>query len=659
MERKTKYRGSKYLKFLALLVIVIALLVISGWLLDIRILKSILPDYISMKFNTALCLGLMGIALYLSRFTANRFKWASISINAFVLISAVLSYIQLILHTNLGIDELFINDIEAVRLQQVHPGRMSPITSFSFSIMAVALIYERLYNKYLLVVQYAFHAVSLISFIAIIGYIFHAPDFYTLNFAISMAVHTAVSFLLLSIGASLIHPHLGITGIFSGKRVGNNMARSLFLQMFTATFIFTYIRYLTHKHNIVSVEFGIALLAISTILISIFIIWETTEKLNKKDDKKRLAEEQFRLVVESAPNALIMSDHTGTITLVNKQAEKIFGYSREEFVGQKIEIIVPESIKGYHHHNRDSYHAAPSVRYFGAGRDLHAKRKNGTEFPVEIGLNPIKSGKTTMVLASIIDITKRKEQEDIINKHVIELKLKNQEMEQFNYIASHDLQEPLRTLSNYMMLLQEDYPELMNEEIQVHLETMDSAVSRMSLLVKSLLDFGRLGRDKKLVTANCNEIVNNVVDDLGLLITNAEAFIKVDGELPVLNVYKTEFRQLLQNLINNAIKFKRQGIPLQINIGCNKNEKFYEFYIKDNGIGIDPKYSKRIFQIFQRLNKESEYEGHGIGLANCRKIAEMHGGSIWVESVPGLGSIFKFTILILDHETPVKLHYAS
>lgn len=658
MNIKFNYRKFKYIRALSIVIFSIAALVMVGWFLDIPVLKSIMPNYVSMKFNTALCFMLMSISLILE--SLKKQKLLTNIINIFVIVLCIVTYSQEVFNYNIGIDQLVITDRDAISDKSPFPGRMSPITAILFTTIASGFILRKYARKYVLAIQYAFHLVTLMSIIALIGYLYNAPEFYTLSFLTSMAAHTSFGFFLLSIGASLLLPKLGIAGIITGSNVGNALARRLFSQICIAILGFTYLRYLSHKYQVVDIEFGIALLTISFLIISLLIIWEATDKLNKKDEKKRLAEEHFRLVVESAPNALIMSDNTGTITLINKQAEIMFGYEREDFIGKKIELLVPNKFTPNHDKNRDSYHASPKAKYFGAGRDLYAVRSNGEEFPVEIGLNPIRTedGRTS-VLASIIDITERKKQEAIINKHVIELKLKNQEMEQFNYIASHDLQEPLRTVSNYIMLLNEDYEDHITDEIKMHLDTMDDAIKRMSLLVRSLLDFGRLGRDKKLVKSDCNEIVENVLKDLSNLISETNAKIKIEGLLPVTNIYETEFRQLFQNLINNAIKFRKPDISAEITVGCTKKSGYYEFYVTDNGIGIKEKHTNKIFQIFQRLNKNSEYEGHGIGLANCRKIAEMHGGKIWVESVPGEGSTFKFTILNLKDESTIKLHHAS
>ena len=357
-------------------------------------------------------------------------------------------------------------------------------------------------------------------------------------------------------------------------------------------------------------------------------------------DRKK-AEERFRLVVESAPNAMILINQEGVITLVNKQTEALFGYERSELIGKKLEVLIPERFAGHPTH-RDTFFKKPQTRSMGTGRDLFAKRKNGTEVQVEIGLNPIEAPEGQLVLASIIDITERKMQEITMKKQV-ELEIKNKELEQFAYVASHDLQEPLRTVSNYMQIFEEDYGGQLDENAMKYIRSVNNATRRMSLLVKALLDFARLGRDRRLVYVDCNKLINNVLSDLQTMIKNSNAVIIVDT-LPSLNLYEIEIGQLLQNLISNAIKFQKKDTTPEVLISSTLVNEKWRFSIKDNGIGISPTHFVRIFDIFQRLHAGSEYDGNGIGLANCKKIIELHQGEIWVESTLEKGTTFHFTI---------------
>lgn len=222
-----------------------------------------------------------------------------------------------------------------------------------------------------------------------------------------------------------------------------------------------------------------------------------------------------------------------------------------------------------------------------------------------------------------------------------QVKYKNNELEQFAYIASHDLQEPLRSLSGLIALLKKrggDHEG--NEQIMNHIHVSSE---RMRALVTGLLEYARIGMEKKMALVDCNKIVEDVKDDLQVLIRESNAEIIVH-ELPVMNAYPTEMKQLFQNLVTNAIKFRKTGIVPEIEIGVWGAADEQLFFVKDNGIGISPEFKDKIFVIFQRLHTRSEYEGTGIGLAYCRKIVELHNGKIWVESEEGKGSTFYFSI---------------
>lgn len=358
--------------------------------------------------------------------------------------------------------------------------------------------------------------------------------------------------------------------------------------------------------------------------------------------ERKRAEERFRLVVESAPNAMVLVNHTGLIALVNNQAEKLFGYNRNELIGSKLEMLIPARFRIQHPRHRDMFFQKPQTRAMGTGRDLFGLRKDGKEVQIEIGLNPIDTAEGIMVLASIIDITERKMQEKVL-KRQIELEAKNIELEQFAYIASHDLQSPLRTVSNYMKVFEEDYLPKLDERAHGYITRVNLAMERMSVLIKSLLDFSRLGKNAELKDIDCEKMISEVLSDIDLAVKTAAATVEV-GKMPYIKGYEVEIRQLFQNLISNAIKFKKKDISPLIKIEASETEDKWKFAVSDNGIGIAPAHYERIFQIFQKLQSANEYEGYGIGLANCKKIVELHKGEITVESELGKGTTFNFTL---------------
>jgi len=229
---------------------------------------------------------------------------------------------------------------------------------------------------------------------------------------------------------------------------------------------------------------------------------------------------------------------------------------------------------------------------------------------------------------------------DYANK---ELERKNKELEQFAYIASHDLQEPLRTTSSFVEIIQKQYRGQLDQRADKYFNYILEASDRMKLLIKNLLDYSRIGSKKELEQVDCNKTLHDVLADLGVAINNAKADIQ-HKPLPVINGYPTEIKQLFQNLIINAVKFQKKGVAPQIRISVEKIEDNWQFAFEDNGIGIEKEHSEKIFNIFQRLHTRAEYEGSGIGLSHCKKIVELHKGKIWVVSEPGEGSTFHFTI---------------
>ena len=230
-----------------------------------------------------------------------------------------------------------------------------------------------------------------------------------------------------------------------------------------------------------------------------------------------------------------------------------------------------------------------------------------------------------------------------VRQRTSELESKNKELEQFAYVASHDLQEPLRTISGFVELLQKEYQESLGVNGTKYLQYLSQGSDRMKTLIKDLLDYSRIGREKEAMAVDCNKLLAEVLADLDKNIRESGASVNAD-HLPSLHAYPTELKLLLQNLITNAIKFRHPDRPPVILIESVQENGFWKFMVADNGIGIEPQFLDRIFIIFQRLHSRTKYDGSGIGLAHGKKIAELHGGQIWAQSNPGLGSQFFFTI---------------
>ena len=358
---------------------------------------------------------------------------------------------------------------------------------------------------------------------------------------------------------------------------------------------------------------------------------------------RKRAEEQFRLAVESAPNGMLIVDTHGTMVLVNRQLEAMFGYRREELVGRSIEMLVAEPVRAGHPRLRATFFNDPQVRAMGGGRDLYGRHKDGRPVPIEIGLNPFVTHDGTFCLASIIDITARKRAEHDLKRHTEELERSNRELGQFAYVASHDLQEPLRAVSGCVQLLQQRYHGKLDARADDLISHAVGGASRMQTLINDLLVYSRVGtRGHAFEKCDCLEPLKEALANLEVTLQESQALVTHDP-LPTISGDPTQLTQLFQNLIGNALKFRGNDRP-QVHIGAERKSSGHLFYVRDNGIGIEPQYFERVFGVFQRLHSRREYPGNGIGLAICRKIVERHHGRMWVESTPGRGSTFYFTL---------------
>jgi PAS domain S-box-containing protein len=362
--------------------------------------------------------------------------------------------------------------------------------------------------------------------------------------------------------------------------------------------------------------------------------------------EKHLAqmEGRYRGLLEAAPDAMVVVNQGGEIVLLNVQAEKQFGYSRDELVGQKVKNIIPEGFA-----ERLVADALRSVedalaQQIGTGIELIARRKNRSEFPIEIMLSPLESAEGILVTAAVRDITARKRAEANLLNKVEELNRSNEELGQFAYIASHDLQEPLRMVASYTQLLARRYKGKLDSDADEFIAFAVDGASRMQRLIQDLLTYSRVGtKGKDLLDISSEQALQQALINLRGTIEEKGALVTHD---PLPSVFADEMQliQLFQNLIGNAIKYQRPGIP-KVHVTASRNGgKKWTFSVKDNGLGIDPQYFEKIFGMFQRLHKREEFAGTGIGLAICKKIVERHGGSISVESQPGQGSTFHFAL---------------
>jgi PAS domain S-box-containing protein len=361
----------------------------------------------------------------------------------------------------------------------------------------------------------------------------------------------------------------------------------------------------------------------------------------------REAEQKFQMLLEAAPDAMVVVDSEGRIEVANLQVETLFGYPRMDLVGQGIEVLVPATLREEHAHHREAFFATPRKRAMGADLELMAVRRDGSEFPVEISLSPLEGPGGMGVTAAIRDVTERKATAQALAQKVAELRQSNEALEQFAHIASHDLQEPLRMVASYTQLLSRRYKGKLDTDADEFIGYAVDGTQRMKRLIEDLLVYSRAGRGTAaLQKVEVAQALQEAICNLRSAIEESGAAITFDA-LPMVAAGELQLVQLFQNLVGNAIKY-RGGRKPKIHVSAKKEQtasgEEWVFSVADNGIGIEPQYYDRVFVIFQRLHGHGEYEGTGIGLAICKRVLQQQGGRIWVESEPGVGSTFHFAL---------------
>jgi PAS domain S-box-containing protein len=360
-------------------------------------------------------------------------------------------------------------------------------------------------------------------------------------------------------------------------------------------------------------------------------------------DRKRM-DENIRLlatVVRNSNDAVTVQDFEGRIISWNRGAELMYGYSEDEAFQMTIWRLMPASKRT---------EQEQLVRRLRAGETIHSfetQRLTREGRLLDVWLTVTKlvddAGTPVGIASTDRDITERKRAEEVLRKTIADMERSNKELEQFAYVASHDLQEPLRMVESFTQLIAKRYKDKLDADANEFIGYAVDGANRMEKMINDLLSYSRVEtRGKPFEAVGCTAILNQALTNLRMVIEETGAMITQDP-LPTVMGAESQLVQLFQNLIDNAIKFRREEPP-RIHISAEDRGNDWFFSVKDNGIGIDPQYNERIFIIFQRLHRREEYPGTGIGLTICKKIVERHGGRVWVDSQPGNGSTFYFTI---------------
>ncbi len=389
------------------------------------------------------------------------------------------------------------------------------------------------------------------------------------------------------------------------------------------------------------------------ICLKVFGSLQDINERKRAEENIRSSEERRELIMNAALDAIICIDKNENVTFWNPQAELIFGWKESEVMGRLLsEIIIPEQYKDRHERGMENYFKTGNSNALNKLFQLSAIKKSGEEFPIELSVLPIEQDGNEFFCAFIRDITERKLSETRLLKlnhslqtQTYQLAAINKELEQFAYVASHDLQEPLRMITSFLSQIELKYENVLDEKGKKYIYFAVDGAKRMRQIILDLLEYSTIGRIDELKE---NIDLNTIVDEIKILYTSKieeQQAIIITDQLPVISSYKSPVRQVFQNIIGNSLKYCKKGKPCLIKISAVDMVTHWQFSVQDNGIGINKEYFDKIFVIFQRLHTKETYSGTGLGLAVTKKIIENLNGKIWLESVENEGTIFHFTIL--------------
>ena len=380
---------------------------------------------------------------------------------------------------------------------------------------------------------------------------------------------------------------------------------------------------------------GVLLVLVATALLALYA------RIRRDARERSDSEERLRAVVETAGEGILTIDSAGRVGSFNPAAERLFGYRADEVLGRNVNILMPEPHRGAHDGYLQRYLASGVPHVIGTGAQVTGLRRDGTPVPLHLAVTEMRLGTQRLFTGILHDLTDQRAAQQRQDELIQDLRNVNEELRSFAYVVSHDLKAPLRGIGSLADWLVSDYTDKLDDQGREYLTLMKGRVTRMDALIDGILEYSRVGRvQQPPVEVDLNALVADV---LQMLAPPPQMVVRVEAALPTVVGERVRLQQVFQNLISNAIRHrdKPEG---HVQVSCRDAGDDWQFSIADDGPGIEPRHHERIFQLFQVLTPRDRKESTGVGLALVKKIVETHGGRVWVESRPGQGSTFHFTL---------------
>lgn len=626
------------------LVLILGSLVYLGWALNVPVLTSLFISEAAMKANTALCFALLGGALVLRQSSKLSSQlWVPV-LSAAVLVIAVATLAQFVLNINLGIDEFpFRDDMSSVSTDA--PGRMSATTAISLALLAVAVLQDQVWSDK--VRRYMLYTVLVLGLSVFLSYPFTFAFGASLFLYTGMALNTSILMVFAALALLIDMPDRGWLDLVVARTEHGASTRALLITVLLVPFVLGWLAYYGEDQGVLDRALSRSTYTITVMLLLAAIVLANADRLHRADQTQRTLERsldtlgrQMNALIENSPAGIFVKDVRGRYTLANSQFANLVQMNKEDVIGKVAEGIFRQPLL--------QYVVASDRKVFDTGEPVSQELTTVVAGIERTYLNvkfPLmgQGGQILGLGGMWTDITEQKQLQESLRTKNTDLERSNQELEQFAYVASHDLQEPLRMVSSYMQLLEARYKDKLDDDAKEFIDFAVDGAARMQRLIQDLLAFSRVGtRGRAPEVVSAEAALDEALQNLGMRIQEHGAKVERD-DLPSVFVDRNQLTQVFQNLVGNAIKFRAEREPV-VTVQAHPHGDFYEFRVQDNGIGFDQKHADRIFVIFQRLNSRELYEGTGIGLAICKKIIERHGGRIWVESTMGEGTTFYFTL---------------
>lgn len=650
MEYKTSIEQTCYTisKICSTLIGIIGVGVIIGWKYDIGFLKSVVPNFITMKPNAAACFIIISIVLNLNLYQFGNGIVKNVvtkGLSLFVSLVGVLTFLEYVYNVDLHIDQILFSE-GVPSISNPHPNRMAHITSIIFMMMGIALLCMRS-NRFILISQYLGAVVGLFGITVFVGYTYENNHVFILQDYMYAAFHAAINFVLFGVAILFANPSIGLARVITNDTAGGQMIRHLLPVAILVPIALGQIRTLGLKLGYYSAEAGTIYLLVTLIIASIVYIYLTGQKIAKIDillaqeaGKTKALLSKLELVLESSEIGIWEWDLITNIASLDDRFRRIYGINKSEI--EKYDdwkkCIYLEDVADV---EADILKSIESKKpYDGQFRIV---KPNGEIAYIQAkGILILDENSIPIrMMGTNWDITVSKRNEEKLNEAIINLKASNDNLQKFAYFASHDLQEPIRMMVNFSELLERKYHDKLDQDGKDFIQFIVDGGHRMQKMIAGLLEFSRVvTKGNPFTLTDSNQAVSQTLDNLSILIKERKATIIVD-KLPNIKVDEIQLVQVFQNLIGNALKFCEKK-PI-IHIQATEKPTEWIFSVQDNGIGIAQSDTDRLFNIFQQLNPKDKYAGSGMGLAICKRIIERHNGTIWVQSELGKGSTFYFT----------------